>query len=76
MMYSGLMGRGLRLRVPDVSPASVAYIFRDAASTAVSEVMITSTEYTLYIDAGRESLNQYINVKILRCHPHFNVNPL
>ena len=35
MVSSGMVGRGLRLRIPDVSPASSEV----AASTVVSEVM-------------------------------------
>ena len=57
MVSSGLVGRGLRLRVPDVSPAS------DAGETSGNHSLRprpTSPEDTMYIDAGRESFNQYI----------------
>jgi hypothetical protein len=50
MVSSGLVDR-LWLRIPDVLPASVAGIFRGGC---------TSPEDTIYIDASREGLNQYI----------------
>ena len=53
MVYSGLVDHGLRLQIPDVSSVSVADIFRGGRKPRP-----TSPEDTIYIDAGRESLNQ------------------
>ena len=64
-------GCGLRLQIPDVSPASVAGIFRDTTDADEKSGICnlrprpTGSEDTIYIDAGRESLNQYIFYTLL-----------
>ena len=66
MVSSGLVGLGLRLRVPDVSqhlkqpplkmPATDA---GETSRTRNPRPRPSSPEDTIYIDAGREGLNQY-----------------
>ena len=57
MMSSGLVGRGLSLRIPEVFPASVA---SETSGIRNLRPHPTSLEDTIHIDAGRESLNQNV----------------
>ena len=70
MVSSGQVGHGLRLQIPDVSPASVAATSEQGCHRCRQKSGIcnvrprpTSSEDTMYIDVGCESLNQDI--------PHF-----
>ena len=61
MVSSGMVGRGLRLRIPDVSPASSEV----AASTVVFEVL----EWRLAV----VSVLVVSVTSLLRCHPDISL---
>ena len=67
MMSSRLVGRGLRLQIPDVSPATVAAIFNlnpettptSPADTIYNPFKITAGRILSFVNGAKKILNVY-----------------